>query len=146
MKQSVTGTLSEFRSFALKANMIDLAVGVAVGGAFTAVVNAIVSGLFTPLIAAIFGQANFGSLYFTINGSHINYGLIVNALVSLLIVAATLFFFVVKPINTLKRRLGHEAPAPAMAPCPACLTAINVAATRCSSCTEQLGANWSAAS
>ena len=138
-----TTTLKEFRAFALKGNAIDLAIGVAVGGAFTAVVQAIVAGFLTPLIAAIFGQANFGSLYFTINGSHVAYGLVVNAVVTLLAVAFTLFFFIVKPNNAIKRRLGHDAPAPTVAPCPACLTDINLAARRCPQCTEQLTEGWS---
>jgi len=143
VKTSTTSTLKEFRAFALKGNAIDLAIGVAVGGAFTAVVQAIVAGFLTPLIAAIFGQANFSSLFFTINGSHIAYGLVVNAVVTLLTVAATLFFFIVKPINALKRHLGHDAPAPMVAPCPACLSDINVAARRCPLCTEQLTEGWS---
>jgi large conductance mechanosensitive channel len=143
VKTSTTSTLKEFRAFALKGNAIDLAIGVAVGGAFTAVVQAIVAGFLTPLIAAIFGQANFSSLFFTINGSHIAYGLVVNAVVTLLTVAATLFFFIVKPINALKRHLGHDAPAPTVAPCPACVSDINVAARRCPLCTEQLTEGWS---
>jgi len=143
VKTSTTSTLKEFRVFALKGNAIDLAIGVAVGGAFTAVVQAIVAGFLTPLIAAIFGQANFSSLFFTINGSHIAYGLVVNAVVTLLTVAATLFFFIVKPINALKRHLGHDAPAPTVAPCPACVSDINVAARRCPLCTEQLTEGWS---
>ncbi len=142
MQSSVTETMKEFRSFALRANALDLAIGVAVGGAFTAVVQAIVSGFFTPLIAAIFGQASFANLYFTINGSHILYGLFINAIVTLLIVSATLFFFVVKPINTIRRRLGHDAPAPLVAACPACLTPINVESKRCASCTEVLPSGW----
>ena len=143
VKTSTTSTLKEFRVFALKGNAIDLAIGVAVGGAFTAVVQAIVAGFLTPLIAAIFGQANFSSLFFTINGSHIAYGLVVNAVVTLLAVTSTLFFFIVKPINAIKRHLGHDAPAPTVAPCPACLSDINVAARRCPLCTEQLTEGWS---
>jgi large conductance mechanosensitive channel len=143
VKSTTTATLKEFRAFAVKGNAIDLAIGVAIGGAFTAVVQAIVAGLLTPLIAAIFGQANFSSLNFTINGSHVSYGLVVNAVVTLLAVAFTLFFFIVKPLNALKRRLGHDAPAPTVAPCPACLTDINLAARRCPQCTEQLAEGWS---
>jgi len=144
VKSSVSSTLKDFRAFALRANAIDLAIGVAIGGAFTAVVQAIVSGLFTPLIAAIFGQENFSTLYFTINGSRILYGLVVNAIFTLLIVAATLFFLVVKPLNTIKRRLGHEAPAPTTAACPACLTQIAIGASRCPACTEHLSSGWDA--
>jgi large conductance mechanosensitive channel len=142
-KESITGLLKEFRSFAIRANAVDLAIGVAIGSAFTAVVQSIVSGLFTPLIAAIFGQASFASLSVTINGSRILYGAVINAVVTLLIVAATLFFLVVKPINALKRRLGHEATSPTLTPCPACCTPINSAAVRCPSCTQKLSEDWS---
>ena len=146
LKTSVKDTMREFRLFALQANALDLAIGVAVGGAFTAVVQAIVSGFFTPLIAAIFGATNFANLYFTINGSHILYGLFINAIVTLIIVSGVLFFFVVKPLSAIRRRLGYETPAPALSPCPACLTPINEAALRCSSCTEQLGEGWASTS
>ena len=143
----VSSTIKEFRSFILKANAIDLAIGVAIGGAFTAVVTSIVSGLFTPLIAAIFGKPDFSSLYFTINHSQILYGSVLNAIFTLLIVGAVLFFLVVKPISVLKRHAGYEPPAaPDMAACPACLTTINVAASRCPACTETLNAGWSNAS
>jgi len=142
----VGSTIKEFRSFILKANAIDLAIGVAIGGAFTAVVTAIVSGLFTPLIAAIFGKADFSTLYFQINGSHILYGAVINALITLISVGAVLFFLVVKPMAVLKRRAGYEPPAaPDMAACPACLTSINVGASRCPACTESLSPDWSMA-
>lgn len=141
--QGTKTTLKEFRSFALKANAIDLAIGVAIGGAFTAVVQAVVGGLFTPLIAAIFGQPSFAKLYFTINGSRILYGLFVNAIFTLLTVAAFLFFFVVKPIAAVKHRIGRDEPVSPLAPCPACLTAINTSARRCPACTEILTDGWS---
>ena len=145
--EGIGGTIKEFRSFILKANAIDLAIGVAIGGAFTAVVTAIVTGLFTPLIAAIFGSSNFSTLSFTINHSHILYGLVINAIFTLIVVGAVLFFLVVKPMAVLKRRAGYEPPAaPDMAACPACLTTINVGASRCPACTESLGAGWSVAS
>src|ERR1700688_2105467 len=101
------GTMKEFRSFILKANAIDLAIGVAIGLAFTSVVTAIVSGVFTPLIAAIFGKSDFSTLYFTINGTHILYGAVLNAFITLLIVGFVLFFFVVKPMSIMKRRAGY---------------------------------------
>lgn len=138
-----TSLLKEFRTFAIRANAIDLAIAVALGGAFTAVVQSIVAGLFTPLIAAIFGKANFTTLYFTINGSKFQYGLFVNAAITLLVVAAALFFFVVKPLNAIRRRLGHDtSPPPPMAACPACFTDIDARAKRCPACTEVLPDGW----
>ena len=139
----ISSLLKEFRTFAIRANAIDLAIAVALGGAFTAVVQAIVAGLFTPLIAAIFGQANFTSLYFTLNGSKFQYGLFVNAAITLFVVAAALFFFVVKPLNTIRRRLGHDtSPPPPMAACPSCFTDIDIRARRCPACTDQLAEGW----
>jgi large conductance mechanosensitive channel len=143
----IGSTVKEFRSFILKANAIELAIGVAIGVAFTAVITAIVKGLFTPLIAAIFGRSNFSTLYFTVNGSHFLYGLVINAIFTLLIVGLVLFFLVVKPMAAMKRRNGYEAPVdPEMAACPSCLTSINVGASRCPACTESLAADWSSAS
>jgi large conductance mechanosensitive channel len=145
--KSIGSTMNEFRSFILKANAVDLAIGVALGSAFTAVVTAIVTGFFTPLIAAIFGASNFSTLSFTLNGSHIYYGLVINALFTLVIVGLVLFFLVVKPMAIYKRRSGYEPPVdPEMAECPACLTSINVGASRCPACTESLGTGWSVAS
>ena len=140
----VSSLVKEFRTFAIRANAVDLAIAVALGGAFTAVVQSIVAGLFTPLIAAIFGQANFTTLYFTINGSQFKYGLFVNAAITLFVVAAALFFFVVKPLNAIRRRLGHDtSPPPPRAACPACFTDIDIRAKRCPACTEPLNEGWS---
>lgn len=93
--------LDEFKKFLLRGNVVDLAVGVAVGAAFTAVVNSMVKDLITPLIAAVGGKPNFSGLSFTINGSTFNYGDFFNALVSFLIMASVIFFFVVQPVNHL---------------------------------------------
>ena len=139
----ISSLLKEFRTFAVRANAIDLAIAVALGGAFTAVVQSIVAGLFTPLIAAIFGQSNFTLLYFTINASRFQYGLFVNAAITLVVVAAALFFFVVKPLNAIRRRLGHDtSPPPPMTACPSCFTDIDIRARRCPACTEQLTEGW----
>jgi large conductance mechanosensitive channel len=138
-------SLKEFRAFALRANAFDLAIGVALGAAFTAVIQAIVAGLFTPLIGAIFGKQDFSKLYFTLHGSRFVYGLVVNTVVTLFIVAIVLFFVVVKPLNALRRRLGLDSNASLpKAPCPACRTEIDLQARRCPACTEVLDENWSA--
>lgn len=139
--------LKEFRAFALRANAVDLAIGVALGAAFTAVVQSIVSGFFTPLIAALFGKPNFSTLSFRIHGSLFSYGLVVNTVVTLFIVASTLFFLVVKPLNALRRKLGLDTNASLpKANCPACLTEIDIRARRCPFCTEVLPEGWSQAS
>ena len=138
--------LVEFRSFALRGNVIDLAVAVAIGAAFTAVVTSLTAAFVTPLVAAIFGKSNFESLNFTVNGSKFAYGLFINAVISFIITAAVLFFFVVKPLGHLLVRLGMAPATPVQkADCPACLTEIPVAATRCSACTTELGSNWAPA-
>ncbi len=105
--------LREFRDFILRGNVVDLAIAVVIGVAFGAVVTALVSDLVTPLIAAIGGEPNFSTLHFTINGSTFRYGDFLNAVISFVIIAAVIFFFVVKPLNALlARRARNEEPAP----------------------------------
>ena len=102
-----------FRDFLMRGNVIDLAVAVVLGAAFGAVVAAFVADIVTPLIAAIGGKPDFAALSFTINGSRFHYGHFLNAVISFLIIAAVIFFFVVKPLNALlARRKAKEAPAP----------------------------------
>jgi large conductance mechanosensitive channel len=139
-------TLREFRTFALKPNAIDLAIAVAIGAAFTAVVNAIVQGLFTPIIGVIF-HTDFANLSFTINGSVFAYGKVINALITFIVIAFALFFFVVKPMNALRARfhLDIDPDAPPTAPCTSCTTQISTSAIRCPACTELLGAGWAGA-
>ncbi len=94
-----------FREFVLRGNVVDLAVGIVIGAAFTTVVTALVNGLITPLIAAIFGKPDLDSvLTFTINGAHFSIGLILTAVINFLIVAAAIYFFVVVPVNALRAR------------------------------------------
>src|SRR5688572_151038 len=96
--------LSEFKTFILRGNVIELAVGVVMGVAFNEVVQAIVKGLITPLIAAIVGEPDFSALKFRVNGSVFTYGQVLNALFSFLATAAAIFFFVIKPLNHLMQR------------------------------------------
>jgi large conductance mechanosensitive channel len=105
----VTDVYKEFREFITRGNVIDLAVAVIIGLAFTAIINAIVSGLITPLIGMIGGN-DFSDLDFTINGSTFEYGLVINAVIQFLLIAAAVFFLIVKPINMLneRRRRGEE--------------------------------------
>ena len=133
--------LEEFRAFILRGNLVDLAVAVVIGTAFTAVVNALVRDLITPLIAAIGGEPDFSDLAFTINDSRFAYGDFLNALLTFLLVAAVLFFAVIKPVNALLARLRTEPPVTATTrPCPECLSDIPVAARRCAFCTASVAA------
>jgi large conductance mechanosensitive channel len=131
--------LKEFRTFILRGNLVDLAVAVVIGAAFTAVVNALVRDLVTPIIAAIGGEPNFDALSFTINGSRFAYGDFINAVLTFLIVAAVVFFLVVRPVNLLMARLRTEpdVESPTRG-CPECLSQIPVAARRCAFCTSEV--------
>jgi large conductance mechanosensitive channel len=131
--------LREFRQFILRGNLVDLAVAVVIGTAFTAVVTAFVKDLITPLIAAIGGKHDFGDLVFTVNDSRFAYGHFVNALISFVIIAAVVFFFVVKPVNALLARMKSEPAIDATVhPCPECLSDVPVGARRCAFCTAEL--------
>ena len=109
--------IKEFRNFILRGNAIDLAVAVVIGAAFGAVVNSLVTDIFTPIISIIFGEPNFESLTLTINGAVIAYGSFLNALFTLATVGAAVFFLVVKPVNYLmERRKAGEVPPPEAVP------------------------------
>ena len=131
--------LREFRAFILRGNLVDLAVAVVIGTAFTAVVNAFVKDIITPLIAAVGGEPNFGRLAFTINGSRFAYGDFLNAAFTFLIVAAVMFFLVIKPVNLLMAELRTEPEVDSPTrPCPECLSQIPRAARRCAFCTAEV--------
>jgi large conductance mechanosensitive channel len=135
--------LSDFKKFVLRGNVVDLAVAVVVGVAFTAMITAFVADLITPLIAAIFGKPNFDNLTFTLNHSQFKYGSFLNALLSFLIVATVVFFAVVLPLTALMRRLNvlpSEEPEPETRECPECLSDIPVGARRCAFCTSEVAA------
>lgn len=131
--------LKEFRDFVLRGNVVDLAVAVVIGAAFGAVVTAFVADFVTPLIAAIGGQPDFSRLTFTVNDSVFRYGDFINKLISFTIIAAVVFFFVIKPLNTVMARLKPQPPVdqPTRA-CPECLSDIPEAARRCAFCTAQV--------
>jgi large conductance mechanosensitive channel len=131
--------LKEFRAFILRGNLVDLAVAVVIGTAFTAVVTALVRDLITPLVAAIFGEPLFDTLSFSINGSRFAYGDFLNAALTFLIIAAVVFFLVLKPVNLLMARLRTEPDieTPTRG-CPECLSQIPVAARRCAFCTSEV--------
>ena len=131
--------MKDFKQFLLRGNLVDMAVGIVIGVAFAAVVTALVGDLITPLIAAIGGKPDFGELAFRINGSRFAYGDFINALISFVIIAAVLFFFVIKPVNVLMARLRTEPPVDeTVRACPECLSDIPVKARRCAFCTAQV--------
>jgi large conductance mechanosensitive channel len=132
--------LKEFRDFVLRGNVVDLAIAVVIGAAFGAVVTALVSSFVTPLIAAIGGKHDFSALAFTINGSRFTYGVFLNALVSFLIIAAVVFFLIVRPLNALAESRRTEEPvAEVTRACPECLSQIPNEARRCAFCTADVG-------
>jgi large conductance mechanosensitive channel len=129
-----------FKQFLLRGNVVDLAVGIVIGVAFGGVVTALVKDLLTPLIAALVKQPDFSGLSFTLNGSKFLYGEFINALLSFLIIAAAVYFFVVLPINALIARTRKEpVPAdPTTKKCPECLSEIPIDARRCAFCTSEM--------
>jgi large conductance mechanosensitive channel len=128
--------IDEFKEFALKGNLIEIAVAFILGLAFSAVVTALVNGVFLQLIAAIVGQPSFDQLSINLNDTPILYGSFLTALVNFLLVAIVLFL-VVKAANRLQRPTVAQQ-APATRKCPFCFTAIQAAATRCSACTSEV--------
>ena len=131
------GTMSGFREFLLRGNVVDLAVGVVIGVAFGAVVTGFVKDLMTPLIAALFGKPDFASLTFTVNNSKFLYGDFINVVITFVLVAIVIYFFVVLPFTSLVSRLRKEPPAdPTIRKCPECLSEIPIEARRCAFCGE----------
>ncbi len=129
-----------FKQFLLRGNVVDLAVAVVMGAAFGAVVSKLVADLLTPLIAAIAGKPDFGAISFTIHNSKFLIGDFINALVSFVLIAAAVYYFIVLPMNTIKARLhrGEAPPDPTTKKCPECLSEIPIAARRCAFCTSAL--------
>jgi large conductance mechanosensitive channel len=127
--------LKGFKDFILRGNVVDLAVGVVMGAAFGTVVSAIVKDLLTPLVGAIAKIPNFSDLIFTINGSKFMYGDFINALIAFLLVAVSVYFFVVVPVNALMTKVKKNPPPdPTTKKCPECLSEIPLAAKRCAFC------------
>ncbi len=135
------GLLNEFKTFILRGNVVDLAVGIMIGAAFSNVVQALVKDLITPLVPAP-GTSGLSSFAPVIPGLGTKFlvGDFINAVISFLILALVIFFFVVKPVNALTARMKpKEAPgAPTTRECPFCLSTIPIQATRCAYCTSQV--------
>lgn len=129
----------EFKAFILRGNVVDLAVAVVIGAAFGAVVTSFVNDIIMPIIGAFGGKPSFNQYYWVINGSHINVGTFITALVAFVILAAVIFFFVVKPVNWLMSRRKTELPVdPTTRDCPYCLSSIPIQASRCAFCTSEV--------
>jgi len=131
--------LKEFRDFILRGNVVDLAVGIVIGAAFGAMVTSFVGNVLTPLLGLL-RVPDFSTLAMFAGDTRVPYGLFLNSLISFILVAAAIFFFVIKPVNAMNARLrkGEPEPAPTIKVCPFCATEIPLAATRCPHCTSQL--------
>ena len=132
--------LKDFRQFILRGNLVDLAVAVVIGAAFGAVIAALVKDIITPVIAAIGGKPDFSNLTFTIHRSKFFYGDFINAIVTFVIIAAAVFFAVIRPVNALMARMKPSTATEAETrSCPECLSDIPAAARRCAFCTAEVG-------
>lgn len=125
--------LQGYKEFISRGNVIDLAVAVVIGAAFTALVNSMVADLLTPIIAAVIGEPDFSALTFRVNGSEFTYGNFINAVIAFISVTVAIYFFVVLPINRLQ---GDEEET--TRDCPECLSEIPNEATRCAYCTAEV--------
>ncbi len=130
--------LKDFKAFVLRGNVVDLAVGVIIGAAFSAVVGSLVEDVLTPFLA-VFGDTNFDELSFGVGGGEVRYGNFLNNVLSFLLVAAAVFFFVVKPVNALMARHKTEPDVETTTTeCPHCLSNIPVSARVCAFCTREV--------
>jgi large conductance mechanosensitive channel len=130
------GLLADFKDFILKGNLVSTAVALVIALVFAALVKALVADLLTPIIALIFGKPNFGNLSFTINSSHFKYGDFINSAITFATVAAAVFFFVIKPYETVMKRF--EKADTSIKHCPECTMEIPAEARRCPQCTAVL--------
>ncbi|MGQ7296844.1 large conductance mechanosensitive channel protein MscL [Quadrisphaera sp. KR29] len=128
-----------FREFILRGNVVDLAVAVLIGAAFSALVSSFTENLLTPLLGAFGGVRDFSALVLTVGGSRFGVGAFINAVITFLITAAVLYFLVVRPVNALVARYRTEPePSAPVHECPECLSKIPVRATRCAFCTARV--------
>ena len=130
--------LKEFKTFIMRGNVMDLAVGVIIGGAFGKIISSLVTDLLMPIIGLIIGGIDFSGLAFTIGSAKVTYGNFINNIIDFLIIALVIFL-IVKGVNSLQKK---PEPAPAAEPitkeCPHCFTIISIKATRCPNCTSEL--------
>jgi large conductance mechanosensitive channel len=130
--------LKEFKTFIMRGNVMDLAVGVIIGGAFGKIIGSLVTDLLMPIIGLIIGGIDFSGLAFTIGSAKVTYGNFINNIIDFLIIALVIFL-IVKAVNSLQKK---PEPTPAAEPitkeCPHCFTIISIKATRCPNCTSEL--------
>jgi len=145
--------LKEFKKFALRGNVVDLAVGIIIGGAFSTIVNSFVADILMPPIGMLLGNADLSELYVNLSGgtydslaaaeeagaATINYGLFINSIVDFIIIAFALFL-IVRQVNRLQRQEKEQPAEPTTKTCPYCMTEIPIKATRCPHCTSDLQA------
>jgi large conductance mechanosensitive channel len=128
-----------FRTFLLRGNVVDLAVGIVIGAAFTALVNGFVKAFLTPVVGLVSGATgDFSARTFHASGVTFPYGVFIDATISFVIVAAVIYFLVVLPMNRMQEKFFPKATGAPMRECPECLTAIPAAAKRCSACTAPI--------
>lgn len=132
--------LKDFKKFILRGNVVDLAVAVLIGAAFGSIVTALVKDMITPLIAAVGGKPDFSKLTFSLHNSTFHYGDFINAVISFLLIATVIFFFVVQPLNKLMSHLNpqDDVDVPSERECPFCKSAISAEATKCKFCTSSV--------
>ena len=133
--------IEEFKKFALRGNVMDMAVGVIIGGAFTAIVNSLVNDMLMPLLSLLTGGFDFSGLCIALgegeNAATINYGSFISAIINFLLIALVIFL-IIKAINKVSRKKKEEAPVPTTKECPYCKEQIAIEATRCPHCTSKL--------
>ncbi len=132
--------LKGFRDFILRGNVMDLAVAVIIGAAFTAIVTALTADIINPLLGAFIGKPNFDYLVANVNGGKILYGSFLTAIINFLILASVVYFFLVVPAQYLTKKFFPTKVEPVTThPCPQCLGDIPLAATRCKFCAQPVG-------
>jgi large conductance mechanosensitive channel len=130
--------LKEFKAFIMRGNVMDLAVGVIIGGAFGKIIGSLVTDILMPLIGLIIGGIDFSGLAFSLGNAKVTYGVFINNVIDFLIIALVIFLLV-KGINRLQPKPAPAAPAePTTRECPHCFTTISIKATRCPNCTSEL--------
>ncbi len=126
-----------FRDFILRGNVVDLAVAVIIGAAFTSIVTALTTNIINPLLGAIIGKPNFDYLTATVNGGEIKYGTFLTAIINFMLIAAVVYFLLVLPTQYLLKKFNPpKAEPPSTHACPQCLGDIPLAATRCKFCAQ----------
>ncbi|MBC7228211.1 MAG: large conductance mechanosensitive channel protein MscL [Thermoflexales bacterium] len=143
--------LKEFKEFALRGNVLDMAIGIIIGAAFGSVVSSLVKDILMPPIGFLLGKVDFSNLFISLSGHYtslaeaqaagaptINYGVFLNTVLNFIVVAAAVFFFIVRPVNRIRQAKAPAPAAPTTKECPYCLSTIPLKATRCPYCTSHL--------